>query len=106
MKNSKNQLSPKQQKELLVVLKGRFEKNMKRHKDMDWSKVQARLETKPDRLWSLSVMEETGGEPDVVGFDKKSGEYVFFDCAAETPKGRRSLCYDGEALESRKEHKP
>jgi hypothetical protein len=106
MKKSKNQLSAKQQQELLSVLKNRFEKNVKRHKDLEWSKVQARLQAKPDRLWSLSVMEETGGEPDVVGLDKKSGEYIFFDCAAESPKGRRSLCYDGEALESRKENKP
>lgn len=99
-------LSVQEKTKLFDVLKGRFEKNMKRHPKMDWLAVQKRLDSKPDKLWSISVMEETGGEPDVVGVDKKSGEYIFFDCAAETPKGRRSLCYDGAALRSRKEHKP
>jgi hypothetical protein len=102
----KNELSQKQHAELLTVLKDRFEKNSQRHKGLEWGRVQARLEAKPQSLWSLSVMEETGGEPDVVGFDKKSGEYIFYDCSAESPKGRRSLCYDDEALQSRKEHKP
>jgi hypothetical protein len=109
MKNStsdKRQLSPKQRDELLSVLKDRFEKNLNRHKGLDWAKVQARLEANPEKLWSLSEMERTGGEPDVVGYDKKTGEYVFFDCSAETPKGRTSVCYDREGLESRKEHKP
>jgi hypothetical protein len=87
-------------------LKARFEKNMNRHKGLEWSKVQAKLETNPAKLWCLNEMEGTGGEPDVVGYDKKTGEYIFFDCSAESPKGRRSICYDHEALESRKEHKP
>jgi hypothetical protein len=103
---SKKKLSTEQRLELLAELEARFEKNMNRHKDLEWSKVQAKLEANADKLWSLSEMERTGGEPDVVGFDKKSGEYVFYDCAAESPKERRSLCYDREALESRKEHKP
>lgn len=90
----------------MEALKARFEKNMNRHKGLKWEDVKARLEAIPDKLWSLDQMEETGGEPDVVGFDKKSGEYMFMDCAAESPKGRRSVCYDPEALESRKEHKP
>lgn len=102
----KKELSSKQRGELLGTLSARFEKNMKRHKGLDWAKVQARLEAKAGKMWSLHAMEETGGEPDVVGFDKKTGEYIFYDCSAETPKGRRSICYDGEALESRKEHKP
>jgi len=102
----KKKLTQNQQQELLKVLKARFEKNMKRHKGIEWTKVQARLESKAAKLWSLSVMEETGGEPDVVGFDKKAGEFIFFDCAEESPKGRRSLCYDDTALKSRKEYKP
>lgn len=102
----KKKLSFDQQKELLKTLKVRFEKNMTRHKGLEWSKVQAKLETHPEKLWSLNAMEETGGEPDVVGHDKKTGEYIFYDCSAESPKGRRSICYDHEALESRKEHKP
>lgn len=111
MKSSKKKLSPEQSKELLKVLKTRFEKNMKRHKGIDWDKVQIKLEANPDKLWSLEEMELTGGEPDVIvpiaiGIDKKNGEYVFCDCSAETPKGRRSFCYDGDALRSRKEHKP
>jgi hypothetical protein len=106
MKNTRNKLSADQREELLKTLKTRFEKNMHRHKGVDWTKVQAKLEANADKLWSLSEMERTGGEPDVVGFDKKSGEYSFYDCAAESPKGRRSVCYDREALNSRKEHKP
>ncbi len=105
MKSNKK-LSPEQRKELLSVLKARFEKNMSRHKGLEWANVQARLEANPEKLWSLDDMEITGGEPDVVGYDKKTGEYIFYDCSAETPKGRRSVCYDHEALESRKEHKP
>ena len=104
--NNKKKLTPEQYEELLKVIKARFEKNMKRHKGMEWVKVQARLEGTPEKLWPLDVMEETGGEPDVVGHDKKTGEYIFFDCSSESPKGRRSVCYDGAALESRKEHKP
>jgi len=103
---NKKKLSPVQSKELLSVLKSRFEKNMKRHKGMEWVKVQAKLEANPEKLWSLDDMEITGGEPDVVGYDKKTGEYIFYDCSAETPKDRRSICYDHKALESRKEHKP
>jgi hypothetical protein len=95
-----------EQEELLKTLKARFEKNMNRHKGLDWAKVQARLEANPQKLRSLNEMETTGGEPDVVGHDKKSGEYNFYDCSAESPKGRRSICYDHEALEARKEHKP
>lgn len=102
----KKELSAPQRAELLGVLKARFEKNMSRHKGLEWSKVQARLESNAEKLWSLSEMEKTGGEPDVVGHDKKTGEFIFIDCAAESPKGRRSVCYDHEALESRKEHKP
>jgi hypothetical protein len=102
----KKKLSPEQQESLLKILKTRFEKNMDRHKGIKWADVQARLEKNADKLWSLDEMEETGGEPDVVGHDKKTGEYIFFDCSAESPKGRRSVCYDHEALESRKEHKP
>jgi len=100
------ELSPKQREELLGVLKARFEKNLNRHKGLNWTKVQARLETNPEKLWSLAEMERTGGEPDVVGQDKKSGEYIFFDCSEQTPSGRCSLCYDRQALDSRKEHKP
>jgi hypothetical protein len=103
---TKKALSPKQHDELLAVLKARFEKNLGRHQGLVWAKVQARLEAKPDKLWSLAEMERTGGEPDVVGQDKKSGEFVFMDCSAQSPKGRVSFCYDREALDSRKEHKP
>lgn len=92
--------------ELLNVLKGRFEKNMNRHKGLEWVNVQARLEANTEKLSSLNEMEKTGGEPDVVGYDEMTGEYIFYDCSAESPKGRRSICYDREALESRKEHKP
>lgn len=99
-------LQPGERDELLAALKARFEKNMARHPGLVWAKVQARLEAKPDKLWSLNEMERTGGEPDVVGQDKKSGEYIFFDCSEQTPSGRLSLCYDREALDSRKEHKP
>ncbi|MGH9587802.1 MAG: DUF4256 domain-containing protein [Acidobacteriaceae bacterium] len=99
-------LSAEQRKELLATLKARFEKNVSRHKGMEWAKVQARLDATTGKLWSLHEMERTGGEPDVVGFDRTTGEYVFYDCSAESPKGRRSLCYDGEALEARKEFKP
>ena len=104
--NKKKDLSPAQRKELLSALQTRFEKNMNRHKGLDWAKVQARLEADPKKLWSLNEMESTGGEPDVVGYDKKSGAYVFYDCSAESPKGRRSVCYDHEALAARKENKP
>lgn len=104
--SSKRELAPKQREELLGTLKARFEKNMARHKGLEWAKVQAKLEASADKLWSLSEMERTGGEPDVVGHDKKTGEYLFFDCSPESPKGRVSVCYDREALESRKEHKP
>ncbi len=103
---SKNVLTPKQSDELLKVLKTRFEKNMSRHKGIDWDKVQAKLEANTEKLWSLSEMERTGGEPDVVDHDKKTGEYIFYDCSAETPKGRRSVCYDRDGLDSRKEFKP
>jgi hypothetical protein len=103
---SKKELSPEQREELLKVLKGRFEKNLNRHKGIEWTKVQAKLEGNPEKIWSLNEMEKTGGEPDVVGHDKKTGEYIFYDCSAESPKGRRSVCYDHKALESRKEHKP
>jgi hypothetical protein len=102
----KKELSPKQREELLKALKARFEKNMDRHKGLEWAKVQARLEANPEKLWSLIEMENTGGEPDVVGLDKKTGEYIFYDCSPESPKSRRSLCYDREALDSRKENKP
>ena len=105
-KRNKKELSPEQREELLSALKARFEKNMNRHQGLAWANVQAKLEAHPEKLWSLNEMEGTGGEPDVVGFDKKTGEYVFYDCAAESPKGRRSVCYDREALDSRKEHKP
>jgi hypothetical protein len=112
-KSNKKKLSSAQpalpagrREELLSILKARFEKNSNRHKGLEWAKVQTRLETNPGKLWSLNEMEQTGGEPDVVGHDKKTGEYIFYDCAAESPKGRRSVCYDHEALEKRKEHKP
>jgi hypothetical protein len=106
MKSNKKKLSPRQCEELLRALEARFEKNLSRHKGRDWVKVQARLEANAEKLWSLNEMERTGGEPDVVGHDKKTGEYVFYDCSAESPKGRTSLCYDREALDSRKEFKP
>src|SRR5437588_2431969 len=99
-------LSKKQREELLRTLKARFENNMNRHKGLEWTKVQAKLEDNTEKLWSLNEMERTGGEPDVVGHDKKTGEYIFCDCSAESPKGRRSLCYDRAALEARKENKP
>jgi hypothetical protein len=102
----KKAVSAKQIEELLEVLKARFEKNMMRHKGVEWTSVQAKLESKTEKLWSLNEMENTGGEPDVVGFDKKSGEYIFNDCSAESPKGRRSLCYDRAALDARKENRP
>jgi Protein of unknown function (DUF4256) len=102
----KKALSSEQRKEVLQTLKARFEKNMKRHKGVEWAKVQAKLEATTEKLWSLNEMETTGGEPDVVGHDKKTGEYIFYDCSAESPKGRRSICYDREALDARKEHKP
>ena len=106
MNSNKKGLSPEQRKELLGALKVRFEKNMNRHKGLAWAQVQGKLEANADKLWSLNEMERTGGEPDVVGHDEKTGEYVFYDCSAESPKGRRSVCYDREARESRKEHKP
>src|SRR6187455_2786819 len=105
-KSSKNELSPGQREELLRELKARFEKNMNRHKGLEWPKVQARLEANTEKLWSLHEMERTGGEPDVIDHDKKTGEYLLFDCSSETPKGRTSVCYDRAGLESRKEHKP
>jgi hypothetical protein len=108
MKNieTKKKLSPKEREELLETLRARFEKNMKRHKGLEWAKVKAKLEASAAKLWSLHIMETTGGEPDVVGQDKKTGEYIFFDCSEQTPSGRVSFCYDDEALEARKEHKP
>jgi class 3 adenylate cyclase len=106
IKDNKKELSPEQREELLNTLKARFEKNMNRHKGLEWAKVQTKLEADTKKLWSLDEMERTGGEPDVVGFDKKTGEYIFYDCSAESPKGRRSLCYDRRALDERKEHKP
>jgi hypothetical protein len=106
IKSNKKELSPKQREELLRALKARFEKNMDRHKGLEWAKVQAKLEGNTEKQWSLTEMERTGGEPDVVGHDKKTGEYIFYDCSPESPKGRRSVCYDREALEARKEHKP
>lgn len=105
-KSTKKKLSPDESEELLLALRARFEKNMKRHKGLEWAKVEAKLEANTEKLWSLNEMEITGGEPDVVGHDKKTGEYIFYDCSAESPKDRRSICYDHEALESRKEHKP
>lgn len=102
----KKELSPKQHDDLLHILEVRFAKNMNLHKGLEWDKIQAKLESNPEKLWSLSEMEKTGGEPDVIWYDKKTNTYIFCDCAAESPKGRRSLCYDRAALESRKEHKP
>jgi hypothetical protein len=106
MKSTKKELLPEQKEELLKNLKARFEKNKSRHKDLEWDKVQAKLEADHGKLWILDEMEVSGGEPDVVAYDSVNGEFIFFDCSAETPKGRRSICYDHEALESRKEHKP
>jgi Protein of unknown function (DUF4256) len=106
MKRMNPKLSAAQREELLTALKARFEKNMNRHKGLEWAKVPAKLKANTEKLWSLNEMERTGGEPDVVGFDKKTGAYIFYDCSPESPKGRRSICYDREALESRKEHKP
>ncbi|UPK44748.1 DUF4256 domain-containing protein [Paenibacillus pabuli] len=103
---SERELSPEQRERLLTTLKARFEKNMNRHPGMEWGSLQAKLEALPEKLWSLHEMERTGGEPDVVHYDSKADEYTFVDCSAESPKGRRSICYDREALESRKEHKP
>ena len=104
--SSKKNLSPEQREQLLTVLKARFDKNMNRHASLAWAQVPTKLEANLEKLWSLSEMERTGGEPDVVGYDERAGEYIFYDCSAESPKGRRSLCYDREALESRKQHKP
>lgn len=106
LKNNKKEFSPVQCEKLLCVLKVRFEKNMNRHKDLKWASIETRLEANAEKLWSLNEMETTGGEPDVVGHDKKTGQYIFYDCSAESPKGRRSICYDGDALRSRKENKP
>lgn len=103
---TKNKIAPEHQEEIISILKARFEKNKTRHTDIEWNKVQEKLEANPDKLWSLLEMEKTDGEPDVVGYDKNTNEYIFFDCVAESPKGRRSLCYDRKALDSRKEHKP
>jgi hypothetical protein len=105
-KDKKNVLAREQVEKLLAALKVRFEKNMHRHKGVAWAQLQAKLDADADKLWSLSEMERTGGEPDVVAHDRKTGEYIFYDCSAESPNGRRSLCYDREALDSRKEHKP
>ncbi|WP_312702153.1 DUF4256 domain-containing protein [Sedimentibacter sp.] len=104
--NSSRKLSVEEQERLIKTLKARFEKNMNRHKDLKWDMVQEKLEADPEKIWSLSEMERTGGEPDVVGYDKSTNEYIFYDCSAESPKGRRSICYDREAMDSRKEHKP
>src|SRR5688500_12493182 len=106
MTSTKKKLSADERDALLKMMKARFEKNMNRHEGLEWNKVQAKLEAKAEKLWSLNEMESTGGEPDVVGYDKKTGEYIFFDCSPESPKDRRSICYDREALNSRKEHKP
>ncbi|MFJ7936545.1 DUF4256 domain-containing protein [Sporosarcina sp. NPDC096371] len=106
MTKRNKELSPEQREELLEVLKARFEKNMNRHAELEWAKIQEKLEASAEKLWSLNEMEITGGEPDVVDHDEQSGEYIFYDCSAESPKGRRSFCYDLEALESRKKHKP
>jgi hypothetical protein len=105
-KISKRKLSSEESEALLLLLQARFEKNVVRHKGLEWPSVQAKLKSNPEKLWSLNEMEKTGGEPDVVGYDKKTGEYIFYDCSPESPKGRRSICYDHEALEARKEHKP
>jgi hypothetical protein len=104
--NTANKLSPEGTEELLKVLETRFLKNLNRHQGIDWSKVEAKLKANPEKLWSLDEMERTEGEPDVVGYDAKTDEYIFYDCSPESPKGRRSICYDHEALEKRKEHKP
>src|SRR4029450_7121419 len=104
--SNKKKLSPEQREELLRAVKARFEKNMSRHKGLEWAKLQAKLEANTEKLWSLNQMERTGGEPDAVGHDKKTGEYIFYDCSAESPKGRTSVCYDREGIESPKEHKP
>lgn len=104
--SNKKELSPEQREELLGTLKSRFEKNMNRHKDLEWSKIQSKLQANAEKLWSLNEMERTGGEPDVVSYDQKSDGYIFYDCSAESPAGRRSVCYDLEGLESRKEHRP
>ncbi|MEO8535801.1 MAG: DUF4256 domain-containing protein [Flavobacterium sp.] len=106
MSTVKNKLSADQQEELLRILQKRFEENTHRHKDLEWNKIQTKLEANPDKLWSLDEMERTEGEPDVIGYDKDKDEYIFVDCSAESPKGRRSICYDHEALEKRKENKP
>jgi hypothetical protein len=106
LKKTQKDLSPKQREELVIALKARFENNMNRHKGLEWEKLRAKLEADAEGLWSLNEMERSGGEPDVVAFDKKTGEYIFYDCSPESPKDRRSLCYDREGLESRKEHKP
>jgi hypothetical protein len=106
MEYEKRELSSEQREELLTALKTRFEKNMNRHKGIEWAKVEVKMEANTEKMWSLNEMERTGGEPDVVDHDNKTGEYIFYDCSAESPKGRRSICYDREALESRKEHKP
>ena len=106
LSSDKKELSPQQREELLKILQARFEKNMHRHRGLEWAKVRARLDTNPEKVWSLNEMERTGGEPDVVGHDEKTDNYLFYDCSPETPKGRTSLCYDREGLESRKEHKP
>src|SRR5687768_7803518 len=105
-KSNKKKLSLEQREEVLLALQTRFDENMKRHKGIAWAKVEAKLVANPEKLWSLNEMETSGGEPDVVGHDEKTGEYIFYDCSEESPKGRRSICYDREALESRKEHKP
>jgi hypothetical protein len=106
MSGEKRELSPEQREEILGMLKARFEKNINRHEGLEWSEVLAKLERNTEKLWSLHEMERTGGEPDVIGYDQQTGEYIFYDCSAESPKGRRSICYDREALESRKQHKP
>ncbi|KAF0820987.1 MULTISPECIES: DUF4256 domain-containing protein [unclassified Cytobacillus] len=106
MAKGSKELSPEQKDVLLQTLKARFEKNMHRHEGLDWEDVEAKLEANPEKMWSLNEMEETGGEPDVAGYDEQAAEYIFYDCAAESPKGRRSVCYDREALEARKKHKP
>ncbi|PWS31590.1 DUF4256 domain-containing protein [Pedobacter paludis] len=106
MNSTEKELSSEQNQELIKILKDRFEKNSMRHKDLDWGLIQAKLENQKQKLWSLNEMEITGGEPDVIGFNEETGEYIFCDCSTESPKGRRSICYDHEALESRKEHKP
>ncbi|KSU87436.1 MULTISPECIES: DUF4256 domain-containing protein [Priestia] len=106
MTNNEKQLSPEQSEEIITVLRERFEKNIDRHPELEWSKVEAKLKTNPEKLWSLHEMERTGGEPDVIDYDTETDVYTFYDCAVESPKGRRSVCYDREALESRKKHKP